>query len=72
MKILQRISKILLIVGGVNLGIQGISTLLNMPFNLLSTLMGFVRVSAYINWAYALIGIAAVYLSTICFKQKDY
>ncbi|MFA6073990.1 MAG: hypothetical protein WC758_07785 [Candidatus Woesearchaeota archaeon] len=72
-KIIKRISKILLLLGGINLGLMGASNLLGLQsFNLILTLLSFVKLSNYINWVYLLIGITSIYLVIKCFKDKDY
>lgn len=72
MKFLHRFTKITLLAGGLNLGIVGLSTILNMPFNPMSSLLGLANWSGYINWFYTIVGISSGYLSLHCFKKKDY
>jgi hypothetical protein len=73
MKILDRIAKIILLVGGLNWGLVGLTGILGMTsFNLVTTLLGFVNLASYANWVYLVVGVAAAYLSFVCFKKKDY
>lgn len=64
-KVIDWIAKLLLVIGGVTWGLFGA-----LNFNLVNWLLGFVGATAYANFVYIAVGIAALFEGYNLFKKK--